>query len=173
MKELQAKIAQLGQSPAKKTKKEVLNMVKLYANKFFSMEDLKHNVVEVEVSVYGWKRYKIEKEAEAPCLKFEEELGISKLWCEAMLNNKDGKCVWVYYVDGDAFLVSIEIEPYDNKKHKLYQISVSKEDEEYEDTFNKLGFIKTSSAEVFTIMNGEEVGEFIKKLLRKGWSLRF
>jgi len=89
-----------------------------------------------------------------------EEVVIPELKHVAMLENVDKRRVWIYEVDGKAFLIVCEIEPFNN--HAQYQIVVE-----------KLGDTPIFENQVLAIEDEEGVGEFVKQLLSKGWLLRF
>jgi hypothetical protein len=99
-----------------------------------------------------------------------EEVVIPELKHVAMLENVDKRRAWIYEVDGKAFLIVCEIEPFNN--HAQYQIVVEKLGVP-PISFIKFGIVKLFENQVLAIENEEGVGEFVKKLLNKGWLLRF
>jgi len=100
-----------------------------------------------------------------------KERDVPELKYVAVLENVDKRRAWIYEVNGEAFLIIYETEPFHN--HKQYQIFVENDADDKLLFPIKLGVVKLFENQVLTIENEEGVGEFVKKLLKKDWLIRF
>jgi hypothetical protein len=129
-------------------------MRKVCGSKFYSIRDiLKNGGFIYPTSNWSLKRY------EVPELKLV-----------AILENTYKRRAWIYEIDGKAFLIIYETEPFNN--HAQYQIVVEKGDDAFVLPI-KLGFVKLFENQVLTIENAERVSLFIGRLLKKDWLVRF
>jgi hypothetical protein len=99
-----------------------------------------------------------------------EEIVIAELKRVVVLESVDKRRVWIYEVDGKAFLIIYETKPFNNHAH--YQIVVEKGDDAFVPPI-KLGIVKLFENQVLTIENKEKVSLFIGRLLKKDWLIRF
>jgi hypothetical protein len=87
-----------------------------------------------------------------------------------VLENSSKRRAWIYEIDGKAFLIICEKEPFN--KHKNYHMVVKKEGEPPVSLI-KYGVVKVFENQVLTIEDEEGVGKFVKKLLKRDWLIRF
>ncbi len=88
-----------------------------------------------------------------------EESDIVELKCVVVLENPNKRRAWIYEIDGKAFLIIYEVEPF--KNHAQYQIVVEKGDAAFILPI-KLGVVNLSENQVLAIENSERVSLFIK-----------
>jgi hypothetical protein len=140
-------------------------MLKVCGSKFYSIRDiLKNGGFIYPTSNWSLRRYVVRFSRE------KEEIVIAELKCVAVLENANKRRAWIYEVDGKAFLIIYEAKPFNN--HKRYHIVVEKTGDP-PISLIKFGVVKLFENQVLTIEGEEGVGEFIKKLLNKGWLIRF
>jgi hypothetical protein len=100
----------------------------------------------------------------------KEEIVIAELKCVAVLENANKRRAWIYEIDGKAFLIIYEAEAFNS--HKKYHIVAEKVGEP-PGSLIKWGVVKIFENQVLTIDDEDGVGEFVKKLLKRDWSIRF
>jgi len=140
-------------------------MKKVCGFEFYSITDiLKNGGFICPTSNWSLRRYVVRFSRE------EEELVIADLKCVAVLENSSKRRAWIYEIDGKAFLIICEKEPFN--KHKNYHMVVKKEGEPPVSLI-KYGVVKVFENQVLTIEDEEGVGKFVKKLLKRDWLIRF
>ena len=140
-------------------------MRKVCGLEFYSIRDiLKNGGYICPTSNWSLRRYIVRFSRE------REELVIADLKCVAVLENANKQRTWIYEIDGKAFLIICEAEPFN--KHKNYHTVVEKEGEPPASLI-KYGVVKLFENQVLTIEDEESVGNLVKKLLKKDWLIRF
>jgi len=132
---------------------------------FYSIRDiLKNGGFIYPTSNWRLRRYVVRFSRE------KEETVLADLECVAVLENTNKQRAWIYKIDGKAFLIIYEAEPFNN--HKYYHMVVEKVGEP-PGSLIKYGVVKLFENHVLTIEDEDGIGDFVKKLLKKDWLIRF